>query len=854
MRASILALAATRVATDCPMSVTVDDTAYTYDLDDQWRSVRWDLFAARTMVAALPAIAGEGCTERACTVDIVAEAMVRRRAECDRVNAEVPRVAHRVFADLRNASQEAAGAFATCIQLNPAWEFRAWEDADRWRELGGVLLDDGAECVAPFGGGDAGGGAYAFAGGTAAPPHFSGDAPRRETYAAVDARRGPLTKLKQFFGSADPARCAHLVRLAGAPSTDPRLPDDAAPTVCLDDLEPPCVVYSFGVADSWTFDDFAAARGCEVFSFDPAMARQGSFRRGASIRFEPVGVGNETLEFYDGSDSTSLFGGAATGYPVETLADIMARHAHPFVDVVRMDIEGAEWPVLAEMLRGSVHRIGQLLLEAHFWDEIRDNASVSRSLVGTRSSAHCAAKWGVPTSHCVGYEEAATALVDVVSVHVPTALKMAWALEACVNGSARVVLVDKPFPSLAAVAELRRACARRGAHVADGAAFPYSAALSEELGGRPRRASYAFHLDLWPERDATRRRPPADAVDYRGAPGRLDPAREPSGIFGDLAYYAFLGLGAALGEDMPDTVECRAHRFDAETGAAVDVSGRLGANATFSVSYAAATPRDELEVLFEAGGVVASGVVGGGDRLNVLRHRFADGTTSDAVFERTQPRHGAAAKLVEALSKLSIGDRSSAAARGAARRAERAQALVDGARSAATYDGGADRRGPSAAVPRAAEYLHAGVAALDAPHLSPGLLAELRLGLGAALWDEKSVHYVFVPLDDVDEVNGPLEAWPATSDRRGDALAELAGMPVAAAWRRGGGPLQAWPVDDEAEAYFRSVPSATLVTKAGLAYLARPIVWHRGSANSKFAARFVATVILREIPPGGLIN
>ena len=984
------------------MSVTVDDTAYTYDLDDQWRSVRWDLFAARTMVAALPAIAGEGCTERACTVDKVAEAMVRRRAECDRANAEVPRVAHRVFADLRNTSQEAAGAFEACVQLNPAWEFRAWEEADRWRELGGVLLDDGAECVAPFGEGDAGVGAYAFAGG-----------------ARVEARRGPLTKLKGFFGSADPARCAHLVQLAGPPSTDPRLPDDAAPAVCLDDLEPPCVVYSFGVADSWTFDDFAAARGCEVFSFDPAMARQGAFRRGALIRFEPVGVGNETLAFYNGSDSTSLFGGAAAGYPVETLADIMARHAHPFVDVVRMDIEGAEWPVLAEMLRGSVRRIGQLLLEAHFWDEIRDNASASSrkavealpllealplglfahavnpydatfldegltrihelglrrppptprtatwavlgtglggfivastvsahasaelAVVGTRSSANCAAKWGLPTSHCVGYKEAATAFVDVVSVHVPTAFKMAWALEACVNGSARVVLVDKPFPSLAAVAELRRACARRGAHVADGAAFPYSTALSTELGGRPRRASYAFHLDLWPERRTTRRRPPSDAVDYRGAPGRLDPAREPSGIFGDLAYYAFLGLGAALGEAMPDAVECRAHRFDAETGAAVDVSGRLGANATFSVSYAA-TPRDELEVLFEAGGVVASGVVGGGDVLNVLRHRFADGTTSDAVFERTQPRHGAAAKLVDALSKLAIGDRSSAAARGAARRAERAQALVDAcARSAATYDGGADRRGLSAAIPRAAEYLRTGVAALDAPRLPSGLLAELRLGLGAALalrpqsvvyddtqrprlktslcsrwegtrrpcaalgpsalstrlvdamresvlpaavaavgapcellsvsvdvagglsraqhphwdpvpaqWDEKSVHYVFVPLADVDEANGPLEAWPATSDRRGDALAELAGRPVAAAWRRGGGPLQAWPADDEAEAYFRSVPSATLVAKAGFAYLARPIVWHRGSANSKFTARFVATVILREIPGG----
>ena len=108
MRATVLALAATRAATDCPMSVTVDGTAYTYDLDDQWRSVRWDLFAARTMVAALPAIAGEGCTERACTVDKVAEAMVRRRAECDHANAVVhaaiaafPRVAVHVTKSLR---------------------------------------------------------------------------------------------------------------------------------------------------------------------------------------------------------------------------------------------------------------------------------------------------------------------------------------------------------------------------------------------------------------------------------------------------------------------------------------------------------------------------------------------------------------------------------------------------------------------------------------------------------------------------------------------------------------------------------------------------------------------------------
>ena len=55
---------------------------------------------------ALPAIAGEGCTERACTVDKVAEAMVRRRAECDRANAGVPRVAHCVSGLVRHFAHE----------------------------------------------------------------------------------------------------------------------------------------------------------------------------------------------------------------------------------------------------------------------------------------------------------------------------------------------------------------------------------------------------------------------------------------------------------------------------------------------------------------------------------------------------------------------------------------------------------------------------------------------------------------------------------------------------------------------------------------------------------------------------
>lgn len=70
---------------------------------------------------------------------------------------------------------------------------------------------------------------------------------------------------------------------------------DGQYTVCLDKLLPTsaplgCLVYSFGVSDDWEFDDWMAAHGCDVYSFDPSIKTE-SYRRSVSHWFYNWGLG-----------------------------------------------------------------------------------------------------------------------------------------------------------------------------------------------------------------------------------------------------------------------------------------------------------------------------------------------------------------------------------------------------------------------------------------------------------------------------------------------------------------------------------------------------------------------------------
>ena len=64
--------------------------------------------------------------------------------------------------------------------------------------------------------------------------------------------------------------------------------------VCMDNmlLGKPCLIYSFGIANDWTFEDFMDYRECEIHAYDPTVDFPP--KRGKNINFSKLGVGVKT--------------------------------------------------------------------------------------------------------------------------------------------------------------------------------------------------------------------------------------------------------------------------------------------------------------------------------------------------------------------------------------------------------------------------------------------------------------------------------------------------------------------------------------------------------------------------------
>ncbi|TPX47404.1 hypothetical protein SeLEV6574_g02684 [Synchytrium endobioticum] len=139
---------------------------------------------------------------------------------------------------------------------------------------------------------------------------------------------------------------------------DPNQPEGAWP-VCADTFKNrvgSCLVYSFGINNDFSFDDQVAEKyGCQVHAFDPSMAAP-SHQRSPKVMYWNVGVAAET-------------GMNKIGWNVTTVKDVMKTHGHKRIDMLKMDIEGNEWPVLEELVKKSPEVLwasDQLNLEFHF--------------------------------------------------------------------------------------------------------------------------------------------------------------------------------------------------------------------------------------------------------------------------------------------------------------------------------------------------------------------------------------------------------------------------------------------------------------------------------------------------------
>lgn len=149
--------------------------------------------------------------------------------------------------------------------------------------------------------------------------------------------------------------------------------------VCTDEITSESVVYSFGIGEDATFDlALISEYGLTVHGFDPtpkAIAWVRSRDLPAAFRFHDIGIadldGTATFNAPKNPRNASYTTHPAAGdsrYAVEAevrrLGTIMRQLKHQHVDVLKLDVEGSEYAVLADIVASGLN-VRQILVEFH---------------------------------------------------------------------------------------------------------------------------------------------------------------------------------------------------------------------------------------------------------------------------------------------------------------------------------------------------------------------------------------------------------------------------------------------------------------------------------------------------------
>ncbi|ESN90678.1 hypothetical protein HELRODRAFT_189946 [Helobdella robusta] len=136
-------------------------------------------------------------------------------------------------------------------------------------------------------------------------------------------------------------------------------PEEGGWDVCLEpryDITPPCLVYSFGVGNTFEFEkDVERVLKCEVHAFDPSIGLE-SFQFSKNGHFHNYGIDNINTK------------DTRTGWTMKRLGDIMKEldHRGRNIDILKMDVEFSEWLVLNDLITANhLQFIRQLYLEIH---------------------------------------------------------------------------------------------------------------------------------------------------------------------------------------------------------------------------------------------------------------------------------------------------------------------------------------------------------------------------------------------------------------------------------------------------------------------------------------------------------
>lgn len=126
-----------------------------------------------------------------------------------------------------------------------------------------------------------------------------------------------------------------------------------------------CIVYSFGSNGDDQFErDILKKTKCEVFTFDPTLSKERENMLSSSVRKNFLKIG-----LYK-KNGTMQIGGFDR--EVRNLRSIMKLLNHDRIDILKIDIEGAEYEVIEELSLSKFPVIGQILVEVHAFKYLQE--------------------------------------------------------------------------------------------------------------------------------------------------------------------------------------------------------------------------------------------------------------------------------------------------------------------------------------------------------------------------------------------------------------------------------------------------------------------------------------------------